>query len=105
MDLHVGGVTLTMDMDTVIANNTAGSSGNVISACVSQITAYGLEARLDPLYPIWHCTAQSMMKETALIQHQIVLQQMLVEQLLLLDLQLNMYCQPLIMRTHTLDHW
>ena len=48
-----GGVTLTMDMDTVIANNTVGSSGNVISACVSQITAYGLEARLDPVYPLY----------------------------------------------------
>ena len=42
-----------MDMDTVIANNTAGSSGDVISACVSQITAYGLEARLDPVYPLY----------------------------------------------------
>ena len=51
--MDLGGVTLTMDMDTVIANNTAGSSGNVISACVSQITAYGLEARLDPIYPLY----------------------------------------------------
>ena len=33
--MDLGGVTLTMDMDTVISNNTAGSSGNVISACVS----------------------------------------------------------------------
>ena len=51
--MDLGGVTLTMDMDTVIANNTAGSSGNVISGCVSQITAYGLEARLDPVYPLY----------------------------------------------------
>ena len=49
--MDIRGVTLTMDMDTVIANNTAGRSGDVISACVSQITAYGLEARLDPVYP------------------------------------------------------
>ena len=49
----LGGVTLTVDMDTVIANNTAGSPGDVISACVSQITAYGLEARLDPVYPLY----------------------------------------------------
>ena len=49
--MDIRGVTLTMDMDTVVANNTAGSSGDVISACVSQITAYGLEARLDPVYP------------------------------------------------------
>jgi predicted outer membrane repeat protein len=49
--MDIRGVTLIMDMDTIIANNTAGSSGNVISACVSQITAYGLEARLDPVYP------------------------------------------------------
>ncbi len=49
--IDIRGVTLTMDMDTVIANNTAGSSGNVISACVSQITIYGLEAQLDPVYP------------------------------------------------------
>ena len=51
--MDLGGVTLTMDMDTVIANNTAGSSGNVISACVSQITAYGLKAQLDPVYPLY----------------------------------------------------
>ena len=51
--MDLGGVTLTMDMDTVIANNTAGSPGDVISACVSQITAYGLEARLDPVYPLY----------------------------------------------------
>ena len=51
--MDIRGVTLTMDMDTVIAENTAGSSGNVISACVSQITAYGLEARLDPVYPLY----------------------------------------------------
>ena len=51
--MDLGGVTLTMDMDTVIANNTAGSSGNVISACVSQITAYGLEAQVDPVYPLY----------------------------------------------------
>ena len=51
--MDLGGVTLAMDMDTVIANNTAGSSGNVISACVSQITAYGLESRLDPVYPLY----------------------------------------------------
>ena len=49
--MDIRGVTLTMDMDTVIANNTAGRSGDVISACISQITAYGLEARLDPVYP------------------------------------------------------
>ena len=49
--MDIRGVTLTMDMDTVIANNTAGSSGDVISTCVSQITAYGLEVRLDPVYP------------------------------------------------------
>ena len=53
--MDVRGVTLIVDMDTVIANNTAGSSGNVISACVSQITAYGLESRLDPVYPLY-CT-------------------------------------------------
>ena len=51
--MDIRGVTLTMDMDTVITNNTAGSSGDVISACVSQITAYGLEARLDPVYPLY----------------------------------------------------
>ena len=51
--MDIRGVTLTMDMDTMITNNTAGSSGNVISACVSQITAYGLEAWLDPLYPLY----------------------------------------------------
>ena len=51
--MDLGGVTLTMDVDTVIANNTAGSSGDVISACVSQITAYGLEAQLDPVYPLY----------------------------------------------------
>ena len=51
--MDIRGVTLTMDMDTVITENTAGSSGNVISACVSQITAYGLEARLDPVYPLY----------------------------------------------------
>jgi hypothetical protein len=51
--IDIGGVTLTMDMDTIIASNTAGSSGNVISACVSQITTYGLEARLDPVYPLY----------------------------------------------------
>ena len=45
--MDIRGVALTMDMDTVIANNTAGSSGDVISACVSQITAYGLEVRLN----------------------------------------------------------
>ena len=47
------GVTLSMDMDTVIANNTARRAGNVISACVSQITANGLDARLDPVYPLY----------------------------------------------------
>ena len=52
--MDIRGVTLTMDMDTVIANNTAGI-GEVISACVSQITAYGLESRLDPVYP-QYCT-------------------------------------------------
>ena len=53
--MDLGGVTLTMDMDTVlvIANNTAGSSGNVISACGSQITAYRLKARLDPVYSLY----------------------------------------------------
>ena len=51
--MDLGGVTLTMDMDTVIINNSAGSSGNVISACVSQISTYGLEARLDPVYPLY----------------------------------------------------
>ena len=51
--MDIRGVTLTMDTDTVITKNTAGSSGNVISACVSQITAYGLEARLDPVYPLY----------------------------------------------------
>ena len=51
--MNLGGVTLTMDMDTVMANNTAGSYGNVISACVSEITAYGLDARLDPVYPLY----------------------------------------------------
>ena len=53
--MDIRGVTLIVDMDTVIANNTAGSSGNIISACVSQITAYGLESRLDPVYPLY-CT-------------------------------------------------
>ena len=53
--MDLGGVSLMMDMDTVIAYNTAGSSGNVISACVSQITAYGLESWLDPVYPLY-CT-------------------------------------------------
>ena len=67
--MDLGGVTLTMDMDTVIANNTAGSSGNVISACVSQITAYGLEARLDLVYPLY-CSIYTM-KETASIQYHI----------------------------------
>ena len=52
--MDIRGVTLRMDMDTVIANNTAGI-GEVISACVSQITAYGLESRLDPVYP-QYCT-------------------------------------------------
>ena len=51
--MNLGGVTLTMDMDTVIANNTAGSYGNVISACVSEITAYGLDTWLDPVYPLY----------------------------------------------------
>ena len=51
--MDIRGVTLTMDIDTIIANNTAGSSGNVISACVSKITAYGLEARLDSVYPLY----------------------------------------------------
>ena len=51
--MNLGGVILIIDMDTVIANNTADSSGNVISACVSQITAYGLEAQLDPVYPLY----------------------------------------------------
>ena len=51
--MDIRGVTLTMDADTVIANNTAGSSGNVISACVSKIIANGLEARLDPVYPLY----------------------------------------------------
>ena len=50
--MDIGGVTLTVDMDTVIANNTAGI-GDVISACVSKITAYGLESRLDPVYPLY----------------------------------------------------
>jgi hypothetical protein len=36
-----------------IANNTAGSSGNVVSTCISQDTTYGLEARLDPVYPLY----------------------------------------------------
>ena len=51
--MDIRGVTLTMDMDTVIANNTAGSSGDVISACVSQITAYGPQARIDPVYSLY----------------------------------------------------
>ena len=45
--MDIRGVAFTMVMDTVIANNTTGISGNVISACVSQITAYGLEVRLN----------------------------------------------------------
>ena len=51
--MDIRGVTLTMDMDTVIANNTA-DIGEVISACVSQVTAYGLESRLDPVYPQYY---------------------------------------------------
>ena len=51
--MDIRGVTLTIDVDTIIANNTAGNSGNVISACISKITAYGLEAQLDPVYPLY----------------------------------------------------
>ena len=36
-----------------VANNTADVSGNVISECVSQITAYGLEVQPDSIYPMY----------------------------------------------------
>ena len=51
--MDIGGVNLTMDTDTIIANNLANISGNVISSCLSQITAYGLEVQPDPVYPIY----------------------------------------------------
>ena len=51
--MDIRGVSVTADMHTVIASNTAGTSGNVISACVCKITAYGVESRLDPVYPLY----------------------------------------------------
>ena len=51
--MDIRGVTFMMDMDTVIANKTANVSGNVISACLCQITAYGLEVQPDPIYPTY----------------------------------------------------
>ena len=44
--MDIRGVALIMDMHTVIANNTAGSSGDVY-IIISQITAYGFEVRLN----------------------------------------------------------
>ena len=51
--MDIGGVTLTMDSDTVITNNLADISGNVISSCLSQITAYGLEVQPNSVYPMY----------------------------------------------------
>ena len=41
------------DKDTIISNNSANLSGNVISVCLSKICAYGLEVQLDPTYTMY----------------------------------------------------
>ena len=51
--MDIRGVTLTMDRDTVMTNNTADVSGNVISSCLSQITAYGLDVQPNSVYPMY----------------------------------------------------
>ena len=58
--MDIRGVTLIMDADTVIANNTAGSSGNVVSTCVSKLVL--MDLKLGSIQST-HYTAQSMMKE------------------------------------------
>ena len=49
--MDIGGVTAVIDKNTIISNNSANVSGNVISACLCEISAYGLEVQLDPTYP------------------------------------------------------
>ena len=92
-----------MDMDTVIANNTAGSSGNVISACVSQITAYGLEARLDPVYPLY-CSIYDEGNGFNPTSHSITTDASRTVTAIGSTTE-HAYSQPLIMRTYTLDQW
>lgn len=48
---YIRGATLVIDMDSTFRHNTANSSGGVISACFSQVTAYGLEWQADPIHP------------------------------------------------------
>ena len=51
--MDIRGVTAVIDKDTIITNNSANISGDVISACLSAISAYGLEVQLDPTYPTY----------------------------------------------------
>ena len=51
--MDIRGVTVEIDLDTTIANNTANISGDVISACLCRITSHGLEVQPDPTYPMY----------------------------------------------------
>ena len=46
-------MTAVIDKDTIFSNNSANVSRNVITSCLSQISAYDLEVRLDPTYPMY----------------------------------------------------
>ena len=51
--MDIRGVTVEIDVDTIIANNTANIAGDVISACLCRITSHGLEVQPDPTYPMY----------------------------------------------------
>lgn len=51
--MDIRGVTLEVDRNSFIANNTANNSGDVISACLSHVTTYGLVVLPDPVYPMY----------------------------------------------------
>ena len=46
-------MTAVIDKDTIFSNNSANVSRNVITSCLGQISAYGLEVQLDPIYPMY----------------------------------------------------
>ena len=51
--MDIRGVTLEVDRDSFIANNTANNSSDVISACLSHVTTYGLVVLPDSIYPMY----------------------------------------------------
>ena len=51
--MDIRGVTLEVGRNSLIANNTANNSGDVISACLSHVTTYGLVVLPDPVYPTY----------------------------------------------------